>query len=120
MTAFLLAAIGSLGWKTSITFSANGLFAVELLGKQSQRRIVDSSTQTKDQVKSRFLLDIVITQSSAVLQLLSGKNQTLLIRRNSFLVLNLGLDIVDSVTWLDVQSDGLSREGLYKDLHGQS
>jgi len=61
-----------------------------------------SSTETEDQVKSRFLLDVVVAQSATVLQLLSSKDETLLIRRNPFLVLNLGLDIVNGVGRFDV------------------
>ena len=40
----------------------------------------------------------------------------LLDRRNSFLVLDLGIDIVDGVRCLDVQVDGLACEHLGKDL----
>jgi hypothetical protein len=32
--------------------------------------------------------------------------------------LDLGLDVVDSVRALDLESDGLAGEGLYEDLHG--
>jgi hypothetical protein len=39
-----------------------------------------------------------------------------LIRRNSFLVLNLGLDVVNGVAGLDIESNGLSGEGLYENL----
>ena len=35
-----------------------------------------------------------------------------------FLVLDLALDIVNSVGALDLESDGLARECLYEDLHG--
>ena len=35
----------------------------------------------------------------------------------TLLVLNLGLDIVDSVRRLDLKSDGLAREGLDENLH---
>src|SRR5210317_374296 len=76
-----------------------------------------TSTKTKDQVKSGLLLDVVVRESTAILQLLSGKDQTLLIRGDSLLILNLGLDIVDGVRWLNIKSDGLTGEGLDKDLH---
>jgi len=46
---------------------------------------------------------------TTVFQLLSSKNQTLLVRRNTLLVLNLGFDIVNRITGLHIQSDGLSR-----------
>jgi hypothetical protein len=48
-------------------------------------------------VQCRFLLDVVIAQSSAIFELLAGEDQTLLVRRNAFLVLNLALDVVDGV-----------------------
>ena len=49
-------------------------------------------------MQRRLLLDIVIRESTAVLQLLSCKDQALLIRRNTFLVLDLGLDVVNGIT----------------------
>jgi hypothetical protein len=44
-----------------------------------------------------YLLDVIVAQGTTVLELLSGKDQTLLVWGNPFLVLNLGFDIVDSV-----------------------
>jgi hypothetical protein len=63
-------------------------------------------------VKSGFLLDVVVGEGSAVLELFTGENQTLLIRRNTLLVLDLGLDIVDGVGRFDLKSDGLAGKGL--------
>jgi hypothetical protein len=40
-----------------------------------------------------------------------------LIRWDAFLVLNLGLDVVDGVAALHLQSDGLAGEGFHEDLH---
>lgn len=57
-----------------------------------------ATTQTKDQMKGRLLLDIVIREGATVLKLLPSENQALLVRRNAFLVLNLGFDVVDGVT----------------------
>ena len=76
-----------------------------------------TSTKTKNQMESRFLLNVVITQSTSILKLLYSKDQTLLIRGDSLLVLNLSLDIVNGVTGLDIQSNCLSRKSLDKDLH---
>ena len=53
----------------------------------------------------------------AVLQLLPSENQALLIRRNSFFVLNLSFDIIDGVAGLNVERDGFARQRLDKDLH---
>ena len=35
----------------------------------------------------------------------------------AFLVLDLGLDVLDRVGWLDLQGDGLAGEGLDENLH---
>jgi hypothetical protein len=45
-------------------------------------------------MEGRLFLDVVISQGAAVFELLAGENQTLLIRRNAFLVLNFSLDIL--------------------------
>merc|ERR1719362_997189 len=76
-----------------------------------------SASQSENKVKSGFFLDIVITQGAAILELFAGKDKTLLIRRNSFLVLNLGFHILNGVRRLDIEGDGLPGEGFYKDLH---
>lgn len=59
-----------------------------------------------------YLLDVVVGESATIFKLLSGKDQTLLVRGNALLVLDLGLDIVDGVGGLDLEGDGLAREGL--------
>ena len=76
-----------------------------------------ASTKTENQVQGRFLLDVVVRQSAAILQLLSSEDQALLIWRDAFLVLDLGLDVVDGVRSLDFQRDGLSSQSLDEDLH---
>jgi hypothetical protein len=58
----------------------------------------------------------LLPQSSAILQLLSGEDQSLLIRRDALLVLNLLLDIVNRIRGLNLQSDGLTSQGLYENL----
>jgi len=59
--------------------------------------LLGTTTETQNQVERGLLLDVIIRESAAVLQLLSGEDQTLLVGRNSFLVLDFGLDIVDGV-----------------------
>ena len=68
-------------------------------------------------MQGRLLLNVVVRQSTAILELLAGKDQTLLVRRDAFLVLDLGLDILNGVRGLDLESDGLAGEGFHKDLH---
>jgi hypothetical protein len=59
-----------------------------------------------------YLLNVVVAQSAAILKLLAGEDQTLLVRGNALLVLDLGLDVVDGVARLDVEGNGLTRQGL--------
>ena len=58
------------------------------------------------------LLDVIITQRPSILELLASEYQPLLVRRNPFFVLNLGLDVVDGVAGLDLEGDGFARESL--------
>lgn len=66
-----------------------------LLGSGVRLLLPFLSTATKSQhkMKSRLLLNIVVRQSTSIFQLLASKDQSLLIRRNSFLILDLGLYI---------------------------
>ena len=79
--------------------------------------LLTSATQTQHKVESRLFLDVVVRKGAAVLQLLAGEDQTLLVRGNAFLVLDLGLDVLDGVRGLHIEGDGLTREGLDKNLH---
>merc|ERR1719335_728525 len=76
-----------------------------------------TTAETENQVQSGLLLDIVVGKSATVLQLLTGEDETLLVWRNTFLVLNLSLDVFNSVRGLDFKSDGLSGKSLDEDLH---
>ena len=75
------------------------------------------TAQTKHQVERALLLNVVVTQGASVLQLLAREDEALLIRRDTFLVLDLGLDVLDGVGWFDVQSDGLAGQCFHEDLH---
>ena len=58
---------------------------------------LSTTTKSQHQMKGGLLLDVVVRQSTAIFQLLASEDQPLLIRRNSFLILDLGLDIFYSV-----------------------
>jgi hypothetical protein len=45
-------------------------------------------------VECRLLLDVVVGKGATILELLSSEDQTLLVRGNALLVLDLGLDVV--------------------------
>merc|ERR1711887_268090 len=71
-------------------------------------------------MESGLLLNVVVRESSAILKLLASKDETLLIWRNSFFILDLGLNVLDGITGLHLQSDGLASQGLDEDLHSTS
>ncbi len=48
-----------------------------------------------------------------------GEDETLLIRRDALLVLDLCLDVVDRVGRFNLEGDCLSGESFDKDLHGE-
>jgi streptomycin 6-kinase len=79
-----------------------------------------ASSESKDEMEGGLFLDVIVGEGSSILELLSGEDESLLIGRNSFLVLDLGLDVLDGVGWLDVEGDGLSGESLDEDLHTSS
>ena len=74
------------------------------------RPIKDSvaTTETKDKVESRLLLNVIVRKSASVLELLSSEDEALLVRRDALLVLDLALDVVDRVRVLDLERDGLA------------
>ena len=55
-----------------------------------------------------FLLDIVIAEGSAVLKLLAGEDEALLVWGDTLLILNLRLDVVDGIRRLHLKGDGLA------------
>ena len=69
--------------------------------------LLASTAQAQHQMQGGLLLDVVVRKSAAILELLSGKDQALLIRRDSLLVLDLGLDIVNSVRRLYLKGNSL-------------
>jgi len=79
--------------------------------------LLGTTTKAEYQVEGRLLLDVVVAESATVFELLARKDQTLLVGGDTFLVLNLGLDIIDGVRGLDLEGDGLARKGLDENLH---
>merc|ERR1711991_794284 len=71
-------------------------------------------------MQGALLLDVVIGKRAAVLKLLSSKDQTLLIRGDSLLVLDLLLHVLDRVVSLHLERDGLTRQRLHEDLHSSA
>ena len=94
-----------------------------LMGILFGRRVIlllsflGTTSQSEHQMKGRFLLDVVVAQGSAILQLFTGKDESLLIWRNALFVLDLGFDILDGIAGLDLEGYGFTRKGLHEDLH---
>ena len=110
-------AVDSPRWQTCVALAADHLVAVVLGGKRLQRRLNDTTTETEDQVEGGLLLDVVVGQGAAILKLLAGKDEPLLVRGDALLVLDLSLDVVDCVGGLNLQGDCLASESLNEDLH---
>jgi hypothetical protein len=112
VATLLLAAVGGTGRETSVALAANLLVAVVLGGKDLERGLNDTTTETEDEVQGRLLLDVVVGEGAAVLELLAGEDETLLVGGNALLVLDLRLDVVDGVRGLDLESNGLTGEAI--------
>merc|ERR1712070_1276224 len=51
-----------------------------------------AASQTQNQMKCGLFLDVVVRQRATILELLASEDQSLLIRGDAFLVLNLSFD----------------------------
>ena len=80
----------------------------------------ETASEAEDEMEGGLLLDVVVSQGPAVLELLAREDESLLVGRDSFLVLDLGLDVLDGVGGLNVEGDGLPGQGLDEDLHSAS
>ena len=131
VTALSLSAVDGLRWESGVAFTADHFLALVLSGKGSKRGLNlegthTTTSQTEDKMESRFLLDVVIRESSAIFELLTSEDESLLIRRDTLFILNLGseglffsylLDIFNSVSGFDIKSDSLARQRFDEDLH---
>ena len=106
--------------------------------------LLTATTEAEDEVKSALLLDVVVGEGAAILELLASEDQALLVRGDTLLVcvlqlvscrssrrwrwmeapaeeemrtLDLGLDIVNGVGRLHLEGDSLARKGLHENLH---
>merc|ERR1712098_222182 len=79
-----------------------------------------TSSKTKNEMEGGLLLDVIIGQSSSIFELFSCEDQPLLIRRDAFLVLDLGLHVLDGIRWLHLEGDGFTGQSLHEDLHTSS
>ena len=93
MATFSLSAVHSLLWELDVALSANHLLAPEL---SSELREIwgnlagtgATTSESEDEVEGGLLLDVVVRKCTAILELLASKDETLLIGRDSFLILD--------------------------------
>jgi hypothetical protein len=104
VTTGAFSAVSGTWGEASVAFTADLLVAVVFGGKGLQRRFDDAATETEDKMECRLLqkakepmlrqqnrintnstclLDIVVREGPAVLKLLAGEDETLLVRRNA-------------------------------------
>ena len=85
--AGLLPAVSCPGVKPGVALPADHLVTVVLLGQQAKGGLNDPTPQPEHQVEGGLLLDVVVRQGAAILQLLSSEDKTLLVWGNALLVL---------------------------------
>merc|ERR1712240_143726 len=95
-------------------------FQSDGFASQSLYEDLHASSQPEDKVEGGLLLDVVVGERPAILQLLAGEDQPLLVRGDSLLVLDLGLNVLNAIAGLNLQRDGLAGQGLHEDLHASS
>ena len=78
--------------------------------------LLSTTTKFQHKVQSGLLLNVV-GQSTSIFQLLASIDQSLLVRRSSFFILDLGLYIFYCIRGLYLKSDGLHCQGLHENLH---
>ena len=76
------------------------------LAGQSLHEDLHATTETKDKMECRLLLNVVVGERAPVLELLAGENEALLVRGNALLVLDLLLHVLNGVGRLDLINKG--------------
>merc|ERR1712018_426836 len=82
------------------------------LASQGLDEDLHASSQSEHEMEGALLLDVVVGESPSVLQLLASEDQSLLVWGNAFLILDLGLDVLNGVRGLHLEGDGLASQGL--------
>merc|ERR1712061_334809 len=90
------------------------------LASQGLNKDLVSSSESEHKMEGALLLDVVVREGPPILELLSSKDEPLLVWGDSLLVLDLGLDILNAIRGLNLQCNGLSSQSLDEDLHASS
>jgi len=68
-------------------------------------------------MKCRFFLNVVISECSPIFKLFTGKNETLLVGRNTFLILNFSFDVIDRIGLFNFKCNCFSCQRFHEYLH---
>jgi len=79
-----------------------------VLHGQSFHEDLHATAQAQRRVKGVLLVDVSARQRPLPFELFSNEDQTLLLRRDAFIVLDLGFHVVERVERLDIQSYGFA------------
>ena len=95
MATLSLSAVDGLWWKSDVALSADHLLTLELSSESSEiwlnlHLTHTTASKSEDEMESRLLLDVIIRESSSILELLTSEDKSLLIWGNTFFILNLG------------------------------
>lgn len=77
--AELLAAVDCTGVQACVALVADHLVTVVLLGKLTKGWLHDATVQAQHQLQGGLLLDVVVGQGAAILQVFAGEYQLLLL-----------------------------------------
>jgi len=87
------------------------------LASKSLNEDLHTAVKKYNQVKDGFILDVVVRKSSVILELFVSEDQTLLIKRYAFLVLDRSLNVLDGIGSFYLESDRLASKSVDEDLH---
>ena len=73
------------------------LLALNLRSCSVLTSLLSAATQSEDEVKGAFFLNVVVGQRSAIFELLAREDESLLVWWDTLLVLDLSFDIINSV-----------------------
>ena len=72
--------------------------------------LLGTAAKAEHEMEGRLLLDVVVRKSATIFELLAGKDQALLIRWDTLLVLDFGLDGLDGVRGFHLEGDSFTRK----------
>ena len=99
----------------------NGVWGLNIksdcLTSEGLDKDLHTTSESEYKVKCGLFLDVIIWESSSIFQLFTSKNESLLIRWDTFFVLDLCFDVLNGVWSFDIECNCFTCEGFYEYLH---